>query len=217
VSATLGRILRDPRLARWALAGGLVVLVAAGAVAGAWAWHARGDAQAREALAQAADLATRALAPEAPADLRPQAQAALEAFLAAHGSRRLAVQAAYRLGDLHFAAGRPAQARAAYEQARARGAAGILSSLAALGVAYTWEAERDWHRARTAFEAVVRGLGPRDPLYEEALAGLARVQEAAGQAAAARDTYQRLLKDIPDTRRADEIRIRLARLDSAPR
>jgi hypothetical protein len=42
----------------------------------------------------------------------------------------------------------------------------------------------------------------------------ARAQELGGKRAAAVETYQRLLKDLPDTRRAEEIRSRVASLQT---
>jgi len=42
-----------------------------------------------------------------------------------------------------------------------------------------------------------------------------RVQELGGKRAAAVETYQRLLKELPDSRRAEELRSRVASLQPA--
>ena len=43
---------------------------------------------------------------------------------------------------------------------------------------------------------------------------IARVQDLGGKRAAAVETYQRLLKDLPDSRRAEEFRSRMASLQA---
>ena len=53
-------------------------------------------------------------------------------------------------------------------------------------------------------------------LEAEGRPALARVQELGGKPAAAVDTYQRLLKEIPDTRRSDDLKTHLANLKSRP-
>jgi len=44
---------------------------------------------------------------------------------------------------------------------------------------------------------------------------LARAQELGGKRTAALETYQRLLKDLPDSRRVEELRSRVASLQPA--
>lgn len=207
---------------REARRAGLVTLAAAlvlgGAAGGAWIWWSAQESRARMALAQALEAVSQAQAADATPEAQARAVRALEGFLAAHGASSLAPQAAYRLGNLHYAAGRLAEARGAYEIALAKGARGTLASLAALGIAYTWEAQRDWGRAQAAYRAALERLGgPGDFLYEDVLASLARTQELAGDRPGAIQTWERLLKDLPDTRRADQARTRLASLQSPAR
>ena len=57
-------------------------------------------------------------------------------------------------------------------------------------------------------------MAPKAFLYEDTLMALARVQELGGKPGAAVETYQRLLKEIPDTRRADDLKTHLANLKS---
>ncbi|MEK7769540.1 MAG: tetratricopeptide repeat protein [candidate division NC10 bacterium] len=209
--------LRDSRATRWGLAG-LAAAIGLGAIAfGAYSWYGAQESRGRLALAAAADLAQQAASPGATPDARDKAIRALDGVLADHPRFSGASEAAYRLANLRYDGAQYGPARGAYEIAIGKGATGTLRSLAALGIAYSWEAEKDHGKAQTAFQAALAGLSPKDFLYEEGLLGLARVQEFGGNAAAARETYARLLKERPDTRRADDIRSRLASLQSLPK
>jgi TolA-binding protein len=135
--------------------------------------------------------------------------------LAQYPSARRAADAAYELGNLRYTQRQYPAARAAYEIALAKGAGGSLRTLSASGVGYTWEAQKNYASAVTAYDAAARGLGPKQFFFEEALLDLARAQTLAGKPAEARATYERLLKDAPETRRAEDIRGRLAALGPA--
>ena len=89
-----------------------------------------------------------------------------------------------------------------------------LTSLASLGVGFTFEAEKNYEAAEKSFAETVKGASPKDFLYEEAMSDMARVQELGGKRAAALETYQKLLKELPDGRRAEELRARVATLQS---
>jgi tetratricopeptide (TPR) repeat protein len=204
--------LRDSGHVRWALAGLGVALVLGAAGFGVSAWNRTQESRGRLALAAAVDLAQQASGPTAPADARERANRALEGVLAEHPRFSGAPEAAYRLGNLRYEAGQYPAARGAYEIALGKGATGTLRGLAALGIAYTFEAGKDYARAQAAFQAALSGLSARDFLFEEMLLGLARTQEFGGNPGAARETYARLLKERPETRRADDIRSRLASL-----
>lgn len=199
---------------RWSLAtaAGLVVLALLGV--GVRAWYGAQESRGQAALAAASPVLDHARSAGASREDRERAVKALEAVIAEHPGNAVLQQAAYRLGNLRYEAGHHAQARAAYEVALAKGASGSLRLLLALGIAYTWEAERNHVNAQSAYEAALRGLSPKDFLYEELQLGLARVQESSGQAAAALSTYQRLLKEAPESRRADDLRARMATLQS---
>ena len=58
-------------------------------------------------------------------------------------------------------------------------------------------------------------MGPKDFYYEALLADLGRAQELAGRMPEAIATYRRLLKELPQARRAEEIRARLMRLGAS--
>ena len=199
---------------RWAVIGAVVLVVLGGITGAGWAWYSAQESRAREAYAAAGDLAQQAQAPNGTPDSRERAIAALEGVVANHPRAAVAAEAAYQLGNLRYAGGQYPQARGAYELAISRGVGGTLRALSALGIGYTWEAEKSYAKAQTAFEAALTGRGPRDFMYEELLMDLARVQEFGGNRPGAVETYQRLLKDVPDSRRADDIRSRVASLQS---
>ena len=210
----LVRASRELRLAL-AIVGGLAVVGLLGF--GGWSWYRAQEARGEAALAEAAQLVQQAEALQAPAEARDKAVKALEAVIAEHPRLSALPQAAYQLGHLRYAAGQYAPARKAYELALAKGAAGSLRTLSALGIGYSWEAEGNYTNAATAYEGLLNGLTPKDFLYEEALMDLARAQEQSGKPAAALETYQRILKQSPQSPRADDVRTRAARLQSRVR
>ena len=208
-------------LLRWAVLGALALVLVGGIVGAGWAWFNAQETRAREAFAVAVEAVQQAQPPAAGAsgpapapEARARAIAALESVLAQHPRAGVVPQAAYQLGNLRYADGQYAQARGAFEVAIAGGATGNLKALCALGVAYTWEAEKSLAKAQTAYEAALAGRGPKDFLFEELLIDLARVQEFGGHPQSALATYERLLKDAPESRRADDIRSRIATLKS---
>jgi len=212
---TLRALLANPRLIRLGLIGAAVLLAVSALSLGGLAWWQSQQAQGAMALAAAADLAQVAQAPGASPAARAAAIQALEGVIAQHPRYAGVPQAAYRLGNLRYAAGEYAAARGAYQVALAQGATGTIRTLAAVGIGYTWEAEKDLAKAQTAYEAALAGLGPKDFLYEGILLDLARAQEFGGRRDAAVETYQRLLKDVPDSRRGDDVRTRIASLQSS--
>jgi tetratricopeptide (TPR) repeat protein len=196
---------------------GLVVVVVALAAVGGWFWWEAYQRRVLEAHAAVMARVQPALLPDASAEARTTAMRELEQLLATYPSARTVPEAAYELGNVRFAAGQYAQARGAYELATQRGAAGLLRALARGGEARTWEAERDFARAAQAYAALVKELDPRSFLFEDALLDQARCLELAGKKDEAVATYQRLLKDVPTAKRADDVRSRLASLGTAAR
>jgi len=178
------------------IAGGVVAIALV--VIGAWAWYRAQESRAEAALAEATTLVRQASEPQAPTEAQGKAIKALEGFVSDHP----------RFSGLSRVA--------AYELALAKGASGTLKGLIALGIGYTWEGEKNYAAAATAHEAALTAMGPKGFLYEDTLMALARAQELGGKPAAAVETYQRLLKDVPDTPRADDLRTRLAHLKSRP-
>ena len=191
---------------------GVIVLLVLAAAAGGWYWY---DGQQRRVAAVYAEAMTRAYAaqsPQAPGDARARAQQELEQVLAKYPSAAPVSEAAFELGNLRYAAQQWAPARVAYEIALARGHSATVRTLARTSIGYTWEAERDWGKAIDAYLGVARDLGPKDFLYEEVQFALARVQELGGKPAEAIRTYERVLKDAPNSARAEEAKRYLMRL-----
>ena len=202
---------------RTLLIASLALVVVGLAGLGGWAWW---DAHQRRVLAAHAEVIARvqpALAPDAPAEAKAAATRELEQLLARYPSARTVPEAAYELGNIRFAAGQYAPARSAYELALQRGASGLVRTLARAGVARTWEAERDFGQAGQAYGALVKELDPRSFLYEDALIDQARALELGGKKAEAIAVYQRVLKEVPTAKRADDVRSRLASLGTASR
>lgn len=196
---------------------GLVVVGVALAALGGWAWW---DAHQRRILAAAAEVMARAQAAEAPdatAEARQAAARDFEQLLQRYPSARFVPTAAYELGNLRFAAGQYAAARAAYEISLQHGGAGLVGAMSRAGLARTWEAERDYVRAAEAYGALVQHLDPRSFMYEDALIDRGRMLELAGKKAEAIEVYQRLLKEIPTAKRSEDVRSRLASLGTAAR
>jgi tetratricopeptide (TPR) repeat protein len=201
-----------PPSPRTLVIAGLVVLILALAVAGGWLWW---DTQERRTMTAHAEVMARvqpALAAEAPTAAREAAARELEALLARYPSSRLVPQVAYELGNVRFASGHYPGARAAYDLALRSGATGLVRSLIQSARARTWEAERDFGNAAQAWGEVIKGLDPRSFLYEDALVDQARALELGGKKAEAIAAYQRVLKDVPSPKHADDIRSRLASL-----
>ena len=166
------------------------------------------------ALVEATRLAQQAEGPQATAEARANAITALEAVVTEYPRLTAVSQASYQLGNLKYVAGQYIQARSAYEIAVAKSSPGSIRTLAAMGVGYTWEAEKNYANAAAAYAVAIKGLGAKDFLYEEALMAGARAQELSGKPDMALDIYQRLLRDLPDTRHADDLRNRVASLRS---
>ncbi len=207
-------VLRASRWGRWAGLA-LIILAAVGLGWGGWmVWSTRAESHGAVALAQARFLLAQAQAPNAVPEAKERAQKALEDVVAEYPRLSSGAQAAYQLGNLRFAAGQYPQARAAFQVARSRARSASLTSLASLGIGFTFEAEKNYEAAEKSFAETVKGAGPKDFLYEEAMSDMARVQELGGKRAAALETYQKILKELPDGRRAEELRARVATLQS---
>lgn len=198
------------------LAAGLGVLMLAGLGVGAWFW-----AEARERRAVGAYVEPLArLAAARSTTLSPEARAAigrdLESALAQYPSASLAPDAAYELGNLRYAERDWARARSAWEVVGSHAQSPTLRILARAGIGYSWEAEGNLAKAQEAYERAQAGLRPGDFYFEELLMARARIQERSGDKKAAIETYRRLLREVPQSLRIDDIRNRLGILGAAP-
>jgi tetratricopeptide (TPR) repeat protein len=196
------------------VAGAVVALVLLGT--GAWLWSAaqqeRGTAAYAEILLKNRTSENAQTTPEA----RETAIRDLERVLGDYPSNAMAPQAAYLLGNLRFTSGQYDRARAAWQLTASRARSSTIATLARAGVGYAWEAERKLPEASQAFEAALADLKPTAFYYEELLSDLARVQELSGKKDAAIATYRRLLKDVPKSPRAADVRTRLGSLGATP-
>lgn len=197
---------------RTLLLTGAVVLVVGALAGGGWYWHTVSQRHAMAAYALASTRAQPAMSAQATADARAAGIRDLETALTQYPSGPGAAQIAYDLGTLRFDAQQYGQARGAWEMALAQGPPRTLKTLSQGGVAYTWEAERNYAKAVDAFKVALTGLGPKDFYYEELLLGLARTQELAGQKTDAIATYRRAVTELTQSRRLEEIKARLAAL-----
>jgi len=206
--------LREQRWTRWVVLGlGVVVVVGIG-WAGWAAWKSRYESQGSMAFARARTLVAQAQISGAATDARERAEKALQDVLTDYPRLSSVAQAAYLLGSLRYSAAQYPQARSSYELARAMAGSRSLAALAGLDIGYCWEAEKNYDAAEKAYLSAINVAKPKDFLYEEGMVDAARAQELGGKRAAALETYQRLLKDLPDTRRAEEIRSRVASLQT---
>lgn len=197
-----------PPVARWAalgVAGLLVVLVI---WIGVWAFLQHREASAHRAFATASAAHRQAMASGEEPRLADAAQTLMQ-FLKDYPRSAGAAEAWYLLANLEYRQGRYDAALAAFGEASGRDH-GSVGALSRLGSGYAWEAKKDPTRALAAYEAALKGRGPKDFLYAELLLATARVQEELKQPAAAVQSYRRLLKDAPESSRAEEARTRLA-------
>ncbi|MBM4441594.1 MAG: tetratricopeptide repeat protein [Candidatus Rokubacteria bacterium] len=206
-----------PPTPRALLLGGAAVLALVLVAGGGWFWYSSQVERGQTVHAEALALAAAARSPQAAAEAKRGAMAALDTALTAAASAPLAAQSAYMLGDLRYEAGDLPGARAAYQVALAKTSSGTMRTLARAAVAATWEAERKFGEAVTAYTAALAEEKAGRFYYEDLLIGLARNQELAGRKDEAIQTYQRVLKDVPKAqlRREPEVRGRLASLGIA--
>jgi tetratricopeptide (TPR) repeat protein len=194
-----------------------VILVVAAGLVGVAIWGGVSSylrtqaARAEEAFATASAGYRQAIASGDETALAATAES-LRRLLATSPPAGVARQAWYLLGNVEYRRRAYDAALAAFEAAGSDPAS--IGALSRLGAGYAWEAKGDLERALTAYRAGV-DRGAKDFLFGESLLGVARVQEALKQPAAALESYQRYLKDVPGSGRADEVRGRIAQLGAA--
>jgi tetratricopeptide (TPR) repeat protein len=205
---------RESRWLKPTLLAAVALAIIGVVVAVGWTWYQWQQSRGLAALSDASALVQQAETPDAPSGTRERAIHALEVVIADHPRLSALPQAAYQLGNLKYSAGQYPAARAAYELAIAKGASGALRALAAMGIGYAWEAEKNYAAAAQAYATAAQDLGPKDFLYEEAFIAQARVEALAGKPAVALRIYERLLRELPGSRHAEDLRNRVAKLQS---
>lgn len=202
-----------PPGARWGVLGVAGFLVALLIGTGVWALVQHRERAARRAFV-AVSLSYRQAVASADESQLDVAARALTQFLRDYPRTPDAPQAWYFLGNLedqrrHFDA-----ALTAFGEA-ARRDGGTVGALSRLGIGYAWEAKGEPQRALDAYAEALKGRGPKDFLYDELLLGTARLQEQLKQPGAAIESYRRLLREAPESARAEEARTRLAILGAS--
>jgi len=202
-----------PAVTRWILLGigGLLAVLFLGVAV--WTVLQQREASARRAFAVFTASYQQAMAAGDDARLADVAKT-LTAFLKDHPRSAPAAQAWYLLGNLEYRRGAHDAALAAFGEAERRDG-GSVGALSRLGAGYVWEAKNEPARALEAYQGVLKARGPKDFLFGESLLAVARVQEQLKQPDAAIESYRRLLKEAPDSVRAEEARARLAILGAA--
>jgi len=213
----LPELLHDSRWLRQALQIGSGVIVVAVLGFGGLAWYRSQESRGLGAIAEASALAQQASGPQASREAREDAIKALESAIAQYPRVAAVQQAAYELGNLKYSLGQYGAARSAYELAIAKGGSPSVRTLAGMGIAYTWESEKNYANAIQAYDTLVKRLGPKEFMYDEALMAEARAQDSAGKPAAAVEIYERLLREAPDGPHSEEVKTRLASLKSRVR
>jgi TolA-binding protein len=200
-----------PPLVRWLVLGVGGVLVGLALGGGVWLLlESRGEAAQQTFVTVSAGYRQAMANPEDGA-LRTAGEA-LRRYTRDYPRSAQATQAWYFLGNVEYQRRDFDAARAAFQEAARRGAGDTLATLARLGIGYAAEAKGDLPQALTAYRDALKGRKPKDFLYPELMLASGRVQEQLQQPKAAIETYQQLLKDVPDLPRADEVRSRLALL-----
>jgi tetratricopeptide (TPR) repeat protein len=214
LDATFLDRVRESRWLKPGLQAAAALAVVGLLVAIGWGWYSWRESRALAALSDATALTQQADKLDAAPGARDRAVRALELVIADYPRLAVVPQAAYQLGNLKYSSGKYQEARSAYELAIAKGASGALRTLSSMGIAYTWEAEKKYAMAAQALESAAKELRPKDFLYEETLMTRARDEELAGKPAVAIELYQRIIRDSPNTRQAEEARNRMASLRS---
>ena len=203
-----------PRL--WALVGGgVVALLLVGS--GGWYWWNAYQEAGLTAFSQASALVQETLSPQSRPEQVAAAIRSLEDLLARYPRHPTVPQAAYTLGNLRYQIRAYDAARVAYQVAIKKGARDSLGVLCRLGIGYAWEAQRDYPNALAAYREAAASRGDKDFLYEESLLAAARIQELLQQRGEARETYRAVLRDRPQSGRAEEVRFRLAGIEGPAR
>ena len=193
-----------------AAAAVLVLLLVA---AGVWTFLDQRAASARLAFA-AASMTYRDALPSAEDAKLEGAARELTRYLADYPRSADAAQAWYALGNVEYQRRRYDAALTAFGEA-ARRSTGLIGTQSRLGAGYAWEAKGDPARALAAYQEALKGRTPKDFAYADLMLASGRAQELLKQPAAAIQTYQKLLKDVPDTPRGEEVKTRLAILGAS--
>lgn len=193
-----------------------VVLLAVIGGGGYWAWTTRTETRAQVLLTDATLVAQSpveeptsvngakpAQTPGSYATIQARAEAALAKFtevLNAYPSTKAGIAARYHAGSALMLLGRPAEAVARYREVMERaGTTDFYGRMARLGLIEAQVQAKQFDEAISAAEALANDTTddtlPRDALLME----LGRVYAAAGKKAEARQTFNKVVTDFPQS------------------
>jgi tetratricopeptide (TPR) repeat protein len=207
---------------------GVIVLVAALAGVGYWAWHTRADTRAQAMLGDALVVVQSPVdAPKPNADgkatqlpgsyptVNARAEAALEKFMQVanqYPSASAGIAARYYAASALSMLGRPSEAVTRYQEVVDRaGAKNFYGRMAQLGVIEAQVQSKQYDQAIAKAEALANASDetlPRDAMLME----LGRAYAAAGKKAEAKQTFDKVVTEFPDSSFADEAKSQLASL-----
>lgn len=212
----------------------IVVLVAIAAGVGYLVWQHRINSQAEERLAAALAIAEAPVVPPAPPSPtatpappptpgsyptdRARLEAALPKFLAAadaYPSRPAGIAARYHAASALAGLGRTSESIARYDEVIARAGEGIYGQMARLGKADTLVLAGKHDDGITIYRDLAARKDSGLPI-DAVLMQLARTYAASGKTTEARDTYNRIVDQYPESSYAAEARQQLQSLNLTP-
>ena len=219
------RLSESRRTVGLVVAAVVLVLVAAG---GYWAWTTRAETRAQLLLGDAIAIAQAPIAEDAKPGAKPatgsyptiraRAEAALTKFTEvynAYPSTNAGIAARYYAAAALTQLGRAAEAATQYREVVDRAGTGnFYGRMAQLGVVEANLQAKQYEQAISAAQALVNNTAdetiPRDALLME----LGRVQAAAGKKAEAKQTFDKVIAEFPDSPYVEEAKTLLANVTS---
>ncbi|HSK10163.1 MAG TPA: tetratricopeptide repeat protein [Vicinamibacterales bacterium] len=185
------------------------------AVVAVTAWRRGSDTDARQMLADAMLVASAPVAPppaagtDAPASPAPgtyateraKLEAALPKFVAAaeaHPSSEAGIAARYHAGAILAALGRQAEAEQRYREVIDRAGSGLYGRMARLGMANTKAAAGQYDEAIATYKELSEQKDTELPV-DGVLMQLGRTYVQAGKPAEARQAFQRIIDEFPQS------------------
>ena len=206
--------------ARFGMVAGIVALVAV-AGGGYWAWHTRSETRAHTMFGEALGIfqapvqapaaptegATPVQAPGTYPTLNARAEAVLPKFMEvadAYPSSASGIAARYYAASALSLLGRGADAAARFKDVEDRaGADSFFGKMARLGTIDAQVLAKQYDQAITGAQALVSVTDdayPRDAMLMQ----LGRIYAAAGKTSQAKETFNKVLSDFPESLYADE-------------
>lgn len=220
LSGATARFSESRRTIGLVVAAVALVLVAAG---GYWAWKTRAETRAQLLLGDAIAIVQSPVEEPKPGakpttgsypTIRARAEAGLAKFtdvFTAYPSTRAGIAARYYAAGALMLLGRPAEAATRYREVLDRAGTGnFYGRVAQLGIVEANLQAKQYDQAISAAQALVNNTAdetmPRDALLME----LGRVQAAAGKNAEAKQTFDKMIAEFPESPYVEEAKTLLA-------